>query len=143
MEARKLVQTVASTLPQCFSLLSTFSKFYIDFSVVTQVSDFPEEQLMVAVFPGIPTAAELFLLPRTNQSEGKKKCEEELEQVWASFGILTSHVSRIQIKTATTSCCMCFTGVGHNCQCAEPKFGGVRAQVRPEGDCVQHTVNTG
>ncbi|KAM6941368.1 VPS10 domain-containing receptor SorCS3 [Lycodopsis pacificus] len=46
-----------------------------------QVSDFPEEQLLVAVFPGVPTAAELFLLPHKNQSEGKKKSEEGLEQV--------------------------------------------------------------
>uniref|UniRef100_A0A3B3ZD04 PKD domain-containing protein n=1 Tax=Periophthalmus magnuspinnatus TaxID=409849 RepID=A0A3B3ZD04_9GOBI len=28
-----------------------------------------QEQLLVAVFPGVPTAAELFLLPRKNQSE--------------------------------------------------------------------------
>uniref|UniRef100_A0A7N6F6U2 PKD domain-containing protein n=1 Tax=Anabas testudineus TaxID=64144 RepID=A0A7N6F6U2_ANATE len=40
-----------------------------------------QEKLLVAVFPGVPTAAELFLLPHKNQSEGKKKCEEELEQV--------------------------------------------------------------
>ncbi|XP_044046620.1 VPS10 domain-containing receptor SorCS3 isoform X2 [Siniperca chuatsi] len=46
-----------------------------------QVSDFPEDQLLVAVLPGVPTAAELFLLPHKNQSEGKKKSEEELEQV--------------------------------------------------------------
>ncbi|XP_055363820.1 VPS10 domain-containing receptor SorCS3 isoform X5 [Betta splendens] len=46
-----------------------------------QVSDFPEEQLLVAVFPGIPTAAELFLLPSKNQSTSKKKSEDELEQV--------------------------------------------------------------
>lgn len=52
-------------------------------SALLQVSDFPEEQLLVAVFPGVPTAAELFLLPHKNQSEGKKKSEEELEQVWA------------------------------------------------------------
>lgn len=51
------------------------------FSALLQVSDFPEEQLLVAVFPGVPTAAELFLLPHRNQSEGKKKSEEELEQV--------------------------------------------------------------
>uniref|UniRef100_A0A7N6AV62 PKD domain-containing protein n=1 Tax=Anabas testudineus TaxID=64144 RepID=A0A7N6AV62_ANATE len=50
-------------------------------SALLQVSDFPEEKLLVAVFPGVPTAAELFLLPHKNQSEGKKKCEEELEQV--------------------------------------------------------------
>ncbi|XP_029594529.1 VPS10 domain-containing receptor SorCS3 [Salmo trutta] len=46
-----------------------------------QVSDFPEDQLLVAVFPGVPTAAELFLLPHKNQSEGRKKSEEELEQI--------------------------------------------------------------
>ncbi|KAJ0033445.1 hypothetical protein NQD34_000552 [Periophthalmus magnuspinnatus] len=45
-----------------------------------QVSDFPEEQLLVAVFPGVPTAAELFLLPRKNQSETRKKTEEHLEK---------------------------------------------------------------
>ena len=52
---------------------------------VSQVSDFPEEQLLVAVFPGVPTAAELFLLPHKNQSEGKKKSEEVLEQVWGTL----------------------------------------------------------
>uniref|UniRef100_A0A8C7HB74 VPS10 domain-containing receptor SorCS3-like n=1 Tax=Oncorhynchus kisutch TaxID=8019 RepID=A0A8C7HB74_ONCKI len=46
-----------------------------------QVSDFPEDQLLVAVFPGVPTAAELFLLPHKNQSEGRKKSEKELEQI--------------------------------------------------------------
>uniref|UniRef100_A0A669DPF9 Sortilin related VPS10 domain containing receptor 3 n=1 Tax=Oreochromis niloticus TaxID=8128 RepID=A0A669DPF9_ORENI len=45
-----------------------------------QVAEFPEEQLLVAVFPGVPTAAELFLLPYKNQSEGKKKSEEALER---------------------------------------------------------------
>ncbi|XP_061628113.1 VPS10 domain-containing receptor SorCS3 [Phyllopteryx taeniolatus] len=48
---------------------------------VLQVAKFPEEQLLVAVFPGVPTAAELFLLPHKNQSHDKKKSEEELEQV--------------------------------------------------------------
>uniref|UniRef100_A0A8C2H126 PKD domain-containing protein n=1 Tax=Cyprinus carpio TaxID=7962 RepID=A0A8C2H126_CYPCA len=45
------------------------------------VADIPEEQLLVAVFPGIPTAAELFLLPPRNQSDGRKRTEEDLEQV--------------------------------------------------------------
>ncbi|KAL2102435.1 hypothetical protein ACEWY4_001603 [Coilia grayii] len=49
--------------------------------VLLQVADIPERQLLVAVFPGIPTAAELFLLPSKNQSEGRKKSEEELEQI--------------------------------------------------------------
>lgn len=57
-------------------------KFQCYVSTMPQVSDFPAEQLLVAVFPGVPTAAELFLLPNKNQSEDKKKSEEELEQVW-------------------------------------------------------------
>ncbi|XP_049577475.1 VPS10 domain-containing receptor SorCS3 isoform X1 [Syngnathus scovelli] len=48
---------------------------------VLQVAEFPEDQLLVAVYPGVPTAAELFLLPYKNQSHDKKKSEEELEQV--------------------------------------------------------------
>ena len=62
-------------------------------SAVLQVSDFPEEQLLVAVFPGVPTAAELFLLPHKNQSEGKKKSEDELEQVreTTSWFCMTNH----------------------------------------------------
>uniref|UniRef100_A0A6Q2Y5X8 PKD domain-containing protein n=1 Tax=Esox lucius TaxID=8010 RepID=A0A6Q2Y5X8_ESOLU len=49
--------------------------------VIKKVSEFPEDQLLVAVFPGVPTAAELFLLPHKNQSEDRKKSEEELEQI--------------------------------------------------------------
>uniref|UniRef100_A0A8D3DBS1 PKD domain-containing protein n=1 Tax=Scophthalmus maximus TaxID=52904 RepID=A0A8D3DBS1_SCOMX len=60
-----------------------------------QVSDFPEEQLLVAVFPGVPTAAELFLLPHKNQSEGKKKSEEELEQV---HGALNQNLVEFELK---------------------------------------------
>lgn len=64
-----------------------------------QVSDFPDEQLLVAVFPGVPTAAELFLLPHKNQSAGKKKSEEELEQVWATvFGIISQIVEILSNK---------------------------------------------
>nr|XP_057942775.1 VPS10 domain-containing receptor SorCS3-like [Doryrhamphus excisus] len=48
---------------------------------VLQVVEFPEEQLLVAVFPGVPTAAELFLLPHKNQSQDKKKSEQELERI--------------------------------------------------------------
>uniref|UniRef100_A0A8D3C420 PKD domain-containing protein n=1 Tax=Scophthalmus maximus TaxID=52904 RepID=A0A8D3C420_SCOMX len=50
-----------------------------------------QEQLLVAVFPGVPTAAELFLLPHKNQSEGKKKSEEELEQ---ASGVIVSALNQ-------------------------------------------------
>uniref|UniRef100_A0A8C1UBY0 Sortilin related VPS10 domain containing receptor 3b n=1 Tax=Cyprinus carpio TaxID=7962 RepID=A0A8C1UBY0_CYPCA len=37
-------------------------------ATLSQVCGFPEDQLLVSVFPGSPTAAELFILPETNQS---------------------------------------------------------------------------
>ncbi|XP_061763847.1 VPS10 domain-containing receptor SorCS3 [Nerophis ophidion] len=48
---------------------------------VLQVAEFPEEQLLVAVLPGVPTAAELFLLPHRSQSQDKKRSEQELERI--------------------------------------------------------------
>ncbi|MGH0150245.1 UNVERIFIED_CONTAM: hypothetical protein FKN15_048831 [Acipenser sinensis] len=59
--------------------------------VFLQVSDFPEEQLLVAVLPGIPTAAELFLLPQNNRTEGRKKNKADLEQI---SGILVSALNQ-------------------------------------------------
>ena len=93
------------------------------------MSDFPEEQLLVAVFPGVPTAAELFLLPHKNQSEGKKKSEEELVQVWPTF-FAGFHMSLLLLEAYQidslilnkclmqllfkykTQCCMWSTGIG-------------------------------
>uniref|UniRef100_A0A8B9L9C8 Sortilin related VPS10 domain containing receptor 3 n=1 Tax=Astyanax mexicanus TaxID=7994 RepID=A0A8B9L9C8_ASTMX len=46
-----------------------------------QIADIPADQLLVAVFPGIPTAAELFILPNKNQSDARKRNEEDLEQI--------------------------------------------------------------
>uniref|UniRef100_A0A671UYN3 Sortilin related VPS10 domain containing receptor 3 n=1 Tax=Sparus aurata TaxID=8175 RepID=A0A671UYN3_SPAAU len=57
-----------------------------------------QEQLLVAVFPGVPTAAELFLLPHKNQSEGKKKSEEELVQVWATIFALNQNLVEFELK---------------------------------------------
>ncbi|KAK1166672.1 VPS10 domain-containing receptor SorCS3-like isoform X1 [Acipenser oxyrinchus oxyrinchus] len=57
---------------------------------LVQVSDFPEEQLLVAVLPGIPTAAELFLLPHNNLTEGRKKNEADLEQVSSKTHLMLS-----------------------------------------------------
>ncbi|GAA6076567.1 VPS10 domain-containing receptor SorCS3, partial [Tachysurus ichikawai] len=49
------------------------------------IADIPAEQLLVAVFPGLPTAAELFLLPSKNQSDSRKGSEEDLEKVKYMF----------------------------------------------------------
>uniref|UniRef100_A0A8C2CG70 PKD domain-containing protein n=1 Tax=Cyprinus carpio TaxID=7962 RepID=A0A8C2CG70_CYPCA len=62
---------------------------------VLQVADIPEEQLLVAVFPGIPTAAELFLLPPRNQSDGRKRTEEDLEQI---SEILVNALNQISVE---------------------------------------------
>ncbi|XP_016395297.1 VPS10 domain-containing receptor SorCS3-like [Sinocyclocheilus rhinocerous] len=62
---------------------------------VLQVADIPEEQLLVAVFPGIPTAAELFLLPSRNQSDGRKRTEEDLEQI---SEILVNALNQISVE---------------------------------------------
>ncbi|XP_070980938.1 VPS10 domain-containing receptor SorCS3-like isoform X2 [Oncorhynchus clarkii lewisi] len=47
-------------------------------TAVSQVSGFPEEQLLVSLFPGVPTTAELFILPETQLSEHGKGNEEGL-----------------------------------------------------------------
>ncbi|XP_024283088.1 VPS10 domain-containing receptor SorCS3 isoform X2 [Oncorhynchus tshawytscha] len=47
-------------------------------TAVSQVSGFPEEQLLVSLFPGVPTTAELFILPETHLSEYGKRNEEGL-----------------------------------------------------------------
>uniref|UniRef100_A0A674CPK0 Sortilin related VPS10 domain containing receptor 3b n=1 Tax=Salmo trutta TaxID=8032 RepID=A0A674CPK0_SALTR len=50
-------------------------------TAVSQVSGFPEEQLFVSLFPGIPTTAELFILPETQLSEHGKGNEEGLVSI--------------------------------------------------------------
>lgn len=47
-----------------------------------QVSGVPEEQLLVALYPGLPSTAELFILPdERSSSEHKRGSEEALETV--------------------------------------------------------------
>lgn len=69
--------------------------------VARQVSDFPDEQLLVAVFPGVPTAAELFLLPHKNQSGSKKKSEVELEQVTLTIYVCVCVCVRMYVNAMT------------------------------------------
>uniref|UniRef100_A0A8B9VR42 PKD domain-containing protein n=1 Tax=Anas zonorhyncha TaxID=75864 RepID=A0A8B9VR42_9AVES len=45
------------------------------------VTGIPDEQILVAVFPGLPTSAELFILPHKNTTEMRKSSEADLEQV--------------------------------------------------------------
>lgn len=55
-----------------------------------QVSGVPEEQLLVFLYPGLPSTAELFILPddEHTSSEHKKGSEEALETVRASRNIV-------------------------------------------------------
>lgn len=52
-----------------------------------QVSGVPEEQLLVFLYPGLPSTAELFILPddEHTSSEHKKGSEEALETVRAKI----------------------------------------------------------
>lgn len=55
---------------------------YVWLWISLQVSGFPEEQLLVALSPGLPTAAELFILPEAHTPpEHRKKSEEALVSV--------------------------------------------------------------
>ncbi|KAA0721962.1 VPS10 domain-containing receptor [Triplophysa tibetana] len=64
-------------------------------AVLQVATDIPECQLLVAVFPGIPTAAELFLLPPRNQSDGSKRSEEDLEQL---SQVLVNALNQISVE---------------------------------------------
>lgn len=49
-----------------------------------KVSGVPEDQLLVSLYPGLPTTAELFILPDTHISgEHKRRGEEALDTVGA------------------------------------------------------------
>lgn len=50
--------------------------------LLLQVSGVPEAQLLVSLYPGVPTTAELFILPDQQTSgEHKRSGEEALETV--------------------------------------------------------------
>eukprot|EP00064_Thunnus_orientalis_P000699 superscaffoldBa00000039_g700 len=51
-------------------------------TALSQVSGVPEDQLLVSLYPGLPTAAELFILPDEHtSSEHKRRREEALETI--------------------------------------------------------------
>ncbi|KAF7220419.1 VPS10 domain-containing receptor SorCS3 [Nothobranchius furzeri] len=51
-------------------------------TALSKVSDVPEDQLMVSMYPGLPTTAELFILPdERTLSEHKKNSEEALDTI--------------------------------------------------------------
>uniref|UniRef100_A0A671VJ16 Sortilin related VPS10 domain containing receptor 3b n=1 Tax=Sparus aurata TaxID=8175 RepID=A0A671VJ16_SPAAU len=55
-------------------------------TALSQVSGVPEEQLLVALYPGLPSTAELFILPdERSSSEHKRGSEEALETISDNF----------------------------------------------------------
>ncbi|XP_076834933.1 VPS10 domain-containing receptor SorCS3 isoform X2 [Brachyhypopomus gauderio] len=54
-------------------------------ATLSQVCGFPEEQLLVSVYPGSPTVAELFIFPATNHSQLRAAAEEKLDKMSEVF----------------------------------------------------------
>ncbi|XP_016319429.1 VPS10 domain-containing receptor SorCS3-like [Sinocyclocheilus anshuiensis] len=71
-------------------------------ATLSQVCGFPEDQLLVSVFPGSPTAAELFILPETNQSAFRSYTEEQLDKMSEVFmNALNQNLIQFDLKPDT------------------------------------------
>uniref|UniRef100_A0A9J7XL81 Sortilin related VPS10 domain containing receptor 3b n=1 Tax=Cyprinus carpio carpio TaxID=630221 RepID=A0A9J7XL81_CYPCA len=71
-------------------------------ATLSQVCGFPEDQMLVSVFPGSPTAAELFILPKTNQSEFRSHTEEQLDKMSEVFmNALNQNLIHFDLKPDT------------------------------------------
>uniref|UniRef100_A0A7M4F1S9 VPS10 domain-containing receptor SorCS3 n=1 Tax=Crocodylus porosus TaxID=8502 RepID=A0A7M4F1S9_CROPO len=67
--------------------------------VIKGVTGIPDEQILVAVFPGLPTSAELFILPHKNTTERRKGNEGDLEQiVEILFNALNQNLVQFELK---------------------------------------------
>ncbi|XP_029101458.1 VPS10 domain-containing receptor SorCS3 [Monodon monoceros] len=66
---------------------------------LVKVTSIPEEQILVAVFPGLPTSAELFILPPKNLTERRKGNEGDLEQIVETlFNALNQNLVQFELK---------------------------------------------
>ncbi|XP_075071834.1 VPS10 domain-containing receptor SorCS3 isoform X2 [Mixophyes fleayi] len=64
-----------------------------------QVTHIPEDQVLVAMFSGLPTSAELFILPPKNVSERRKGSKADLEQIVESlFSALNQNLIMFELK---------------------------------------------
>ena len=98
----------------CPKFRSSSSNFYLLSGVMPvccvvlslQVSGVPEEQLLVALYPGLPSTAELFILPdERSYSEHKRGSEEALETVGT---LISEKLScRLLVKTAPSLLLIC------------------------------------
>ncbi|XP_026524420.1 VPS10 domain-containing receptor SorCS3 [Notechis scutatus] len=93
-------------------------------AALVHVTGIPKEQILVAVFPGLPTSAELFILPHQNISERRKDSEDDLEQaVEILFSALNQNLVQFELKpnveiivyvTQLTLAPLVDTGAGHS-----------------------------
>ncbi|EGW13924.1 VPS10 domain-containing receptor SorCS3 [Cricetulus griseus] len=68
-------------------------------TITVQVTSVPEDQILVAVFPGLPTSAELFILPPKNLTERRKGHEGDLEQIVETlFNALNQNLVQFELK---------------------------------------------
>ncbi|KAF6111579.1 sortilin related VPS10 domain containing receptor 3 [Phyllostomus discolor] len=66
---------------------------------LVKVTGVPEDQILVAVFPGLPTSAELFILPPKNLTERRKGNEGDLEQIVEMlFNALNQNLVQFELK---------------------------------------------
>uniref|UniRef100_A0A8C4MCT6 Sortilin related VPS10 domain containing receptor 3 n=1 Tax=Equus asinus asinus TaxID=83772 RepID=A0A8C4MCT6_EQUAS len=66
---------------------------------LVKVTSVPEDQILVAVFPGLPTSAELFILPPKNLTERRKGNEGDLEQIVEMlFNALNQNLVQFELK---------------------------------------------
>ncbi|XP_029466602.1 VPS10 domain-containing receptor SorCS3 [Rhinatrema bivittatum] len=66
---------------------------------LVQVTNIADEQVLVAMFPGLPTSAELFILPHKNTTERRKRIEADLEHiVHVLFNALNQNLVQFELK---------------------------------------------
>uniref|UniRef100_A0A8C2SEW3 PKD domain-containing protein n=1 Tax=Capra hircus TaxID=9925 RepID=A0A8C2SEW3_CAPHI len=66
---------------------------------LVKVTSVPEDQILVAVLPGLPTSAELFILPPKNLTERRKGNEGDLEQIVETlFNALNQNLVQFELK---------------------------------------------
>ncbi|XP_053307005.1 VPS10 domain-containing receptor SorCS3 [Spea bombifrons] len=64
-----------------------------------QVTNIGEENILVAMFPGLPTSAELFILPHTNVTERRRGSKGDLEQISEIlFSALNQNLIMFELK---------------------------------------------
>ncbi|XP_066527997.1 VPS10 domain-containing receptor SorCS3 [Hoplias malabaricus] len=69
-------------------------------ATLSQVCAFPEDRLLVSVFPGSPTAAELFILPEKKDS--KARADEQLDKMLEVFiNALNQNLIQFDLKPDT------------------------------------------